>query len=216
MRNELGPAVAAALLALLSVGAAPPALAAGKQIDAGKLFTRLDAYQKLPPAERSHFTMAYYLHIGPQPLTAPMVLVEGATRTPIPLRADGKVLKLPTPAQLEKAKVEIGVDEATKIGETIGLEPLTPAAADLDARELAAAIAQAGPGMKKIAGVFGLALPTPKAVLFQGVASGEAELADGRRVPLPLVKGAPSYDPAVTPNARRIRLPGVPRKLDID
>ena len=203
-------AVAVALVA------ATPTLAAGRQIDAGKLFTRLDAYLKLPPAERSHFTMAYYLHVGPQPLAAPMTLVEGATRTPIPLRADGKVLKLPTLAQLDKAKVEIGVDEGTKIGATIDLEPLVPPAADLDARELAAAVAQAGPGMKKIAGVFAMALPTPKAVLFQGVASGEAELADGRRVALPLSKGVPAYDPAALPNARRIRLPAVPRKMDID
>jgi len=69
--------------------------------------------------------------------------------------------------------------------------------------------------MKKIAGLLAMALPTPKAVLFIGVPSGEAELADGRRVALPLVKGAPSYDPAAIPNARRIHLPKVPAKLDI-
>jgi hypothetical protein len=70
--------------------------------------------------------------------------------------------------------------------------------------------------MKKIAGVMALALPTPKAVLFIGASSGEAELADGRRVTLPLVKGAPAYDPAAIPNARRIHLAKVPSKLDID
>jgi hypothetical protein len=113
-------------------------------------------------------------------------------------------------------KVEVGVEPGTKLGLTVSLEPLVAPAADLDAAELAAAIAQAGPGMKKIAGVLGLALPMPKAVLFVGAASGEAVLADGKRVPLPLVKGAPAYDPAVIPGARRIRLASVPRKLDID
>ena len=34
--------------------------------------------------------------------------------------------------------------------------------------------------MKKIAGILALAMPAPKAVLFAGVTSGEAELADGR------------------------------------
>jgi hypothetical protein len=70
--------------------------------------------------------------------------------------------------------------------------------------------------MKKIAGVMAFTLPTPKAVLFVGVTSGEAELADGRRVPLPLVKGVAAYDPAAIPNARRIHLAKVPQKLDID
>jgi hypothetical protein len=204
----------AAVLLVLAI--AGPAAAAGKQVEAAKVFPRLDAYLKLPPAERSRFTIAYYLHVGPQPLTAPMFLVEGERRTPVPLRADGKVMRLPTLAQLDKATVEVGVDAATRISNTIGLEPLVAPAADLDARELAAAVAQAGPGMKKIAGVFAMALPTPKAVMFVGAPSGEAELADGRRVPLPLVKGVPAYDPAVLPNARRIRLAKVPTKLDID
>jgi hypothetical protein len=207
---------AGAFAAVAAALCATPAAAANKVIDASKLYNRYDAYLKLPAAERSHFTMAYYLHIGPQPLAAPVWLVEGATKTPIPLRADGKVLKFPTAAQLASAKVELGVDEGVKIGNTIDLEPLVAPAADLDAKELAAAVAQAGPGMKKIAGVMAMALPTPKAVLFVGVPSGEAELTDGRRVPLPLVKGVPAYDPAAIPNARRIHLPKAPQKLDID
>jgi hypothetical protein len=200
----------------LTLGLASAAAAATKLIDAGKLFTHYDAYLKLPPAERSHFTMAFYLKSAGQPLTAPVFLVEGAQRTPIPLRADGKVLKLPTLAQLGGAKVDLGVEEGAKINETLGLEPLVAPAQDLDARELAAAVAQAGPGMKKIAGIMALALPTPKAVLFVGAPSGEAELDGGKRVPLPILKGFPAYDPAAIPNARRIHLASVPRKLDID
>jgi len=201
---------------VLALGLASPAAAANKQIDAGKLFTHYDAYLKLPPAERSHFVMAFYLKSNGQPLTGPAFLVEGAQRTPIPLRADGKVLKLPALAQLGAAKVDLGVEEGAKINEALGLEPVVAPATDLNARELAAAIAQAGPGMKKIAGIMALALPTPKAVLFVGAPSGEAELADGKRVPLPIVKGSPAYDPAAIPNAKRIHLPSVPRKLDID
>ncbi len=207
----------AALVLAAGLACAAPALAANKVIDAGKVFVRLDAYWKLPAAERSHFAMAFRLRTaGGAPLTAPVTLVDGDKRTPIPLGPDGKVLVLPTAAQLADGKVEIGVDASTKLGANIGLEPLVPPATDLDAKELAAAIGQAGPGMKKIAGVLGLALPMPKAVLFVGAPSGEAELADGRRVPLPMVKGAPAYDPATLPNARRIHLAKVPQKLDID
>jgi hypothetical protein len=215
MAHRFARPLAAAILAL-GLASAAAAAAAAKLIDASKLFTHYDAYLKLPAGERSHFIMAFYLKSAGQPMSAPLFLVEGATRTPIPMRADGKVLKLPTLAQLDKAKVDLGVEEGTKIGETLGLEPVVAPAVDLDAHELAAAIAQAGPGMKKIAGILAMALPTPKAVLFVGAPSGEAELADGKRVPLPMVKGSPAYDPAAIPNARRIHLPSVPRKLDID
>lgn len=211
MAHRLAATLAAAAFALAS-----PAAAAAKLIDAGKLFTHYDAYLKLPAAERSHFVMAFYLKVAGQPPTAPVFLVEGATRTPIPTRADGKVLKLPTLAQLDKAKVDLGVEEGTKINETVGFEPLVAPATDLDAHELAAAVAQAGPGVKKVAGILALTLPTPKAVLFVGAPSGEAELADGKRVPLPMVKGYPAYDPAVILGAKRIHLTAVPRKLDID
>ncbi|WP_372781709.1 hypothetical protein [Phenylobacterium sp.] len=203
-------------VAALALVLATPAAAAGKMVDASKVFARLDAYLKLPPAERSHFTMAYYLRVGDAPLTAPAWLVEGDRKTAIPLRADGRILRLPTAAQLGAAKVEIGVDAATKVNENIGLEPLAAPAQDLDARELAIALAQAQGGMRKIAGPMGFALSTPKAILFVGAQSGEAELADGKRVPLPMIKGAPAYDPAALANAKRIHLARTPQKLDID
>ncbi len=220
MAFRLGPTAATALLALCVSG--PAAAAAGmrmeaaKQVDAAKLFTHYDAYLKLPAAERSHFTMAFYLRLGAAPLTAPVWLVEGDKKIPMPVRADGRIEPPPTLAQLVADKVEIGVDPGTKLRLIIALEPLAAPGTDLDARELAAAIAQARPGMRKIAGVIGFALPAPKAVLFLGVPAGDAELADGRRVALPLISGAPAYDPAAIPNARRIRLQKIPTRLDID
>ena len=204
--------VAAALVLV----AASPAVAANKVVDASKAFGHLDAYLKLPAAERSHFTMAFYFHVGPSPLTAPIWLVEGDRKTPIPLRADGKVLRLPTLAQLGAAKVEVGVDAATKLGASIGLEPLIAPSTDMDARELAAAVAQAARGAKQIAGVMAFAVPAPKSVVFVGATAGEVEFADGRRAALPLIKGAPAYDPAALPNAKRIHLAKLPSKLDID
>ena len=200
----------------LALAAATPALAAEKVVEIGKAFPFLKGYLELPPAERSHFTMAYYLKVGSTPLTAPVWVVEGDRRTPMALGAAGKVQHLPSLAQLADAKLVIAVDPATKINATIGVEPLTPPAADLDAHELAAAIAQAAVGEKKAAGIMAMAMPKLSNVGFVGVPSGEVEFADGRRAPLPTIKGLLTYDPAAQPNARRIRLPRIPDKLDIN
>jgi len=208
--RRLAPVLAAML------AAASPALAAEKVIEIGKAFPFLKGYLELPAAERSHFTMAYYLHVGSTPLTAPVWIVEGDKRALLVLGPSGKVTHLPSLAQLGDAKLVIGVDPATKINATIGVEPLIPPAADLDAHELAAAVAQAAVGEKKAAGIMAMAMPKLSNVGFVGVAAGEVEFADGHRAPLPMVKGLVTYDPAAQPNARRIRLPKVPDKLDIN
>ncbi len=203
-------AIAAAAFAL-----AAPAWAANKTLDAAKAFPYLAAYLKLPAGERSHFTLAYYFHRGSEPLKAQAWLVEGAKRTPLALRADGKVERLPDLAQLEHDQLEIAIDAALKINNVLGVEPLIAPAADLDAHELAVSIAQAAVGSRKAVGVMALAMPKLTNVGFVGVPSGDVEFADGHRASLPLVKGVPTYTPDLQPNARRIRLPAVPRKLDI-
>jgi len=203
------------LMSALAVAAASSAQAADKVVEPRKVFGYLEPYLQLPPAERSRFTMAYYLHVGPQPLTAPVWLVEGERKIAVPLRADGKVTRLPTLAQLANDKLEVGVDANTKLGATLGIEPLMAPAADMDARELAAAIAQAAIGQRKVGGVMALAIPKLKQVGFVGVPSGEVEFGGRRRAPLPLVKGVPTYNPESQPNARRILLPKAPQKLDI-
>ena len=200
-------------LALMLAVAAPAA--AEKVVPATKLLPFFEAYLKLPPAERNHFTMAYYFHIGTQPLTAPVWLVEGDRRTPVPIGPSGRVERLPTLAQLANGKFAVGLDTAVKFNVTLSLEPVVAPATELDARELAAAIAQASASERKAAGIMALAMPKMTSVAFVGAGSGEVEFADGRRAPLPLVKGVPTYTPADQPNARRIRLPRVPDKLDI-
>jgi hypothetical protein len=205
------------IVAALAVAlAASPALAAERLIEAKKLLVYLEPYLKLPAAERNHFTVAYYLRVGGEPLTAPVTLVAGDRRTPLPVSPRGKLQRLPSLAELDGGKLAIGVDPATKISMTLGIEPLVAPAADLDAHELAAAIAQAAVGERKVAGIMAMAMPKLSNVAFVGVTSGEVEYADGRHAPLPLVKGAPTYDPALQPNAKRIRLPKAPDKIDIN
>jgi hypothetical protein len=205
------------LAALIAFGvAAPHAEAASKLVDAGKVFPLASNYLKLPAAERSRFTAAYYLKTGGQPLSVPAWIVTDGKRMPLPLDANGKVGRLPTLAELDHGKLELGVDAATKVQITLGIEPLVAPATDLDARELAEAIAQAATGSKKAAGILALAMPKLDDVVFVGAGSGEIEFADGRKAPLPIVKGQPTYTPAAQPGARRIRLAKTPMKLDID
>ena len=203
------------LAGAFALACAAPAAAADKLVDPKKVFSYLDAYLKLPAAERSRFKINYYLHIGPQPLTAPVWLVEGAKRTPIPLRADGRVDRLPTLAQLDAAMLQFGVDEGTKLGCTVGIETIAAPAMEMDAREVAAALIQAAAGVKKAAGIMAMAMPKLTQVSFPGAPSGEIVMADGKRAPMPLLKGVPSFKPSDFPTAKTLRFPKTPVKTDM-
>ena len=205
----------AVLTGLATLALATPAAAAAKVVDPKKVFPYLDAYLKLAPADRNRFRMVYFFKKDGRPLTAPIWLVDGATRLPVPLRADGRAERLPTLAQLDRAKVQVDVDAGAKIGVSMSLEPTMSVAAQMDARELAAALAQASTGMRKALGVLAMAMPKLEALQFQGVTSGEVEFADGRRAPLPVVKGVVSYNPAAMPGGRTLRFPRVPSRLEI-
>lgn len=205
----------AVLAGMAATLVAAPAAAAGKLVEAKKVFPFLEAYWKLPPAERSRFRMAYAFKLDGRPLTGGMWLVDGAQRVALPLRADGRVERLPTLAQLDRAKIQVDVPEKSKVGVSLSLEPAMAPAAEMDARELAAAVAQAQVGAKKAAGLMALAMPKIRGVAFHGVASGEAELADGRRVALPLVKGVVSFDPKAMARARVLRFPRAPARVEI-
>ncbi len=40
-------------------------------------------------------------------------------------------------------------------------------------------------------------------------------MADGRRAPMPLLKGVPSFDPSAFPAAKTLRFPKAPLKTDM-
>ena len=61
------------------------------------MFPYLDAYLKLPAADRSRFRLAYYFRSNGKPLTAPAWLVDGAQRQPLAVRPDGRVESDPRP-----------------------------------------------------------------------------------------------------------------------
>jgi hypothetical protein len=69
--------------------------------------------------------------------------------------------------------------------------------------------------VRKAAGIMAMAMPKLSQVSFPGAPSGEVVMADGKRVPLPLLKGVPSFTPSDFPSARTLRFPKAPLKTDM-
>lgn len=211
--RRLAAAVAAGL-ALLAL--APMASAAPKVVPADKVFPYLENYLKLPAVERSRFSLAYYFTMdGKPPAGLSITAIDGATRSPIPLGPDGRVQRLPNLDQLQRVNIEVARPETAKVQLSLSIQPATPMGVEVDARELALSIDQARSGVKKAAGVMGFAAPKMERIYFRGVPGGEAILANGGRVALPVVKGMVMFDPVALPQARTLKFPKPPARADI-
>lgn len=206
-----------ALLATSLAFAATPALAADekKSVEVGKVFPYLENFWKIPAAQRSHFTVAYYLSREGKPaagLTG--AIVQGATRTPFSTGPGGRVLRLPTAAQLKaKAMLELDVPASTKFSMKMLIEPLARPAAEMSATELAVAVTQAAKGAKKVAGLMGMAMPTIDRVVFKGVSAGTIVHADGRTAAMRIEKGSPVFEPGRLPTARTLKFAKAPSQV---
>lgn len=207
------------LIAGLAAAAAGPALAqaGGKSVEIGKAFVYLENYLKLPAAERSRFTVAYYLASGGKPATGIKAwIVHGGARTPVAIGEHGRVMRLPTLAQVRgKAMLHLDAPAATQFNMSMALEPLLRPAAELPAADLALGVVQASKGARRMAGLLGLAVPRIERVIFKGAPSGVAILADGRRAPLPLQKGLPVFEPAKLKTAVTLKFPKAPTQMMI-
>lgn len=205
-----------ALIASALALAATPAIAAEKKlVEVGKVFPYLENYWKLPAAERSRFTVAYYLQRdGKAAAGVKGSIVVGATRTPLAAGPNGRVSPLPSLAQIKAgAKIELDVPAGTRMGMNLSIEPLARAAAEMSAPELALAVAQSAKGAKKVAGLLGLGMPTINAVHFKGAGSGQVVHADGRVTALPVVKGNPVFEPGKLTTARTLKFTRVPTQM---
>lgn len=220
-------AAAAALMAALALAgpAAGPALAQAKpaaaqqakQVPIKKAFPYLDAYLKIPAAERSRFALAYRFQTqnGGSPGPIRVWVNQGSARTELPVAADGKVMRLPTLAMLSDKTASVTVDKASSaaLGIDLSLEPTARAAAEMEAGEISAAVDQANRGIKRAAGVARFAVPTMAAAMFRDAGSGQVVMADGRRSPLPVVGGTPYFAPASAPGARTLVFAKAPTRI---
>ena len=201
--------LALAPLALANVSAAH---AEERRVPAKKVFPYLDAYLRIPPAGRSRFTLGYQFKAArPDGLW----LIDGETRTPLPITPDGRIARLPTAAQIDRAQVLVAGPPKTRYAIALNIEPLLASAPDLDAATLTAAVSQAAAAIKAFAGPLRFVLPRPDAVSFPGALGGEVIYADGRHAPLPLDKGVARFAPADHPGARLVRFKAAPGRLVI-
>jgi hypothetical protein len=200
--------IAASISAFATLAAAPPE----KSVPVGKAFPYLENYLKMPASERSRFTLGYFLTIGGKPATDVKVwLVDGNKRTPIPIGAEGAVLRTPNLGELERnTMVVVGASPDTKFGLQLVMEPLVPRGAEMDAQALALSAVQADAGVRKAAGVLGFAAPKLTRIYFKGGTGGEAVFADGHAVKLGVLKGFAFYDIEAESGAKTIRFAKAP------
>lgn len=210
------------LLAGLTTLAATPAFADAakgggiKSVEAKRLFPFYDRYLAIPAAERTHFGMAYTLRREGGTLEGVQAtLVDGGRRTPIRIAPSGRVLTLPTAAQLRSGRVEFNLPENARFGMSLAIEPTARLAEEMSAADLKKAVEQAAAGARRAAGVMGFAVPRLDRIVFAGVGSGQAVSADGRAQALPAQNGGPAFVPASHPQASVLRFPSAPRSAQI-
>ncbi len=194
----------ALLPAVLALAAATSAVAAERLVDADKVFPELARFLALPPAARDRFTTTYQVRTKGGPLeVVKLSLVEGSLRTPVPLGRDGRVLRLPTPAQL-KGQVAVDTPDGVRLSTHPDIECTGLGGREIAAARTAACIDQLRAAVKRMAGVAAFLAPDFDRARLEGAGGGAVVLADGSRRPLPLVEGAPVFTPSAFPTARSL------------
>lgn len=208
------PLIAALVLAL----AAGAAAAQERLIDADKLFGLLDKFYAMPAADRSLLAVRYNVfHDGKPASDLHVFLVVGGKRTALPVAADGRFERLPTPAELAAhAQVAIEAPPTFKVSNRLSLDTALPPALEVNAGACVQAIAQGNDAVRRAAGVMTMMAPKVKAVTFVGAGAGLAVLNDGKTVPLPFIHGAPAFDPVAIKDARVIRLNRAPTLISLE
>jgi hypothetical protein len=209
------PAWRLAVILLLAAGAAS---AQERLIEAGKVFPMLDKFYAMPAADRSLLVVSYFVvHDGKPASDLHAALVVGGRRTPVPVGGDGKVQRLPTAAELAAhAQLAVDAPASVKFSIRLSLDTAIPPARQIPAAACAQAIVQANDAVHRAAGVMAMLAPKVKAVTFVGAGSGVAVFADGRKTPLPEIKGSPAYDPDRLKDVRSIELAKIPSLISLE
>lgn len=212
-------ALASALVSLALVSALPSRAGAdaGKTAPATKVFSFLEAFLKVPPAERSRIKVSYALmRDGKRATGVKATLIEaGGARTPLPMDGEGRFERTPTLAQLQaKAQVSFDVPADTKLGSTMLLDPVLKPAAEYDARELIATVEESNRTIRKAAGAMALMAPQMDGLKFMAAESGTVIFPNGSSKPLPVSTGGVIFEPGQFKGASRVRLAKTPSAVD--
>jgi hypothetical protein len=220
MSPSLNRRIAASVLVSMTLASAIPAAAQaadGKLAPATKVFSFLEAFLKVPPAERSRIKLSYALmRDGKRATGVKATLVEAnGTRTPLPIDGEGRFERTPTLAQLQaKAQVGFDVPADAKLGSTMLLDPALKPAAEYDARELVATVEDSNKAIRKAAGPMALMAPQMDGLKFLAADSGVAIFPNGSSRPLPVSAGGVVFEPDQFKGAARVRLAKTPSAVD--
>ena len=192
-----------------------------KSVGLTKAFPYLDAFLTYPAAKRSRFYIAFVARRGqkPAPDFRATIVEPGGQRTPLALDHDGRLLRLPTLAELHGGgTLECDAAAAGDVKLSLELRPAAPAATHVDPADLDLAIAQANAAAASIAGVMSFAIPKLDAVYFPGAGGGQTVFAGGRAAPLPVtvsqvIGPVPYFVPASSAGAREVVLARAPSRM---
>lgn len=215
-RRNLLIAAPAAALAPLVLGVSPTFAADQRYMDAGKVYPFLDNFLKIPPQDRSRLKLTYFLLRDGKPFSSVRAwFVEpDGDKAPIPVTPEGQLTRLPTLAQItDRTKVLFEGTEG-KYGIRICVQPTVRPAQEMNAQWLEQALAECNVVVKKSAGVFSAVSPKMVQVLFQGAGSGQALLDGGKTAPLPLVRGAPAFNPSNLRGAESLKFAKAPYRVE--
>jgi len=209
------------LIAAFAFAAAAPGLAIAseaRRVPLAKAFPFLAAYYGLAPEARTRFHFGYRAVRGRQAITefSASIAPPGGPLTPLPMDARGMVTRLPTPEQMKAGgDLVIATPDA---GLAIEVRASMASEAQLDAAQIAAALAQLNADIAKFAGPLRCAVPKMTAAFFPDAGAGQALLADGRAAPLPVYAspfaGPVAYfEPASAAGARAVLLARAPSRI---
>lgn len=206
---------------LALAASAAPARAAEQSLKLAQAFAFLQRYYEIPPAKRDRFHLAYYAvrdrRFAPD-LKGTIVTADGK-RTSLVLGPDALVQRLPGLAELRSdATLQLEAPPDVRAGLALALEPNVALGSRLDARLLAAAIAQVEADVVSYAGVLSFVAPKITCALFVGAGAGQVEFENGGAAALPVTNNrfwgrAPYYEPAALAGARTIVLAKTPGRI---
>jgi hypothetical protein len=167
--------LAAALLSSLLLSIPLSASAAGERewIPYRKLVdtVKADKFYALPPAERDKVIL--YARLVPvnkaiAPPDARLVVVDGASRTPMPLDAAGRTRVNPNPQWLANdARIWTSLPNGEKMSLSFDIGAVLPEAPQWNYATVMGSVPQANAAIGKVAGALSMFVPTMKTVIFK-------------------------------------------------
>jgi hypothetical protein len=165
----LAPALSALMLLALPAGAATER----EWMPYKKLVEtiRLDKFYALPPAERDK-VLVYARLVPVNKAIAPpdvrLTVVDGASRTPLPLDAGGRTLIVPNRQWLAAdARILTSLPPGEKMSLSFDLGAVLPEATQWPYATVMGSVPQANAAIGKVAGALSLFVPSMKSVIFK-------------------------------------------------